>query len=135
MSDRQPDLEKRTEAFFSAITLGDWQAAADQIHPEAVAIQNIVGKETDARELLQSMRGMVESLDSLRYENVRRVVGNDAVVEQHDVCMTRKDGLEVRLDVCIILGFDPAGIIIRIDEYLDSAAAARLLVGGDSNRA
>ena len=126
MPSQGQDLEERTEAFFAAITRGEWEKATQQIHPSASALQNAVGQETNARELLQSMQAMVGSLESLNYENVRRIVGADAVVEQHDVCMVRKDGTEVRLDVCIILRFDPEGMIIRIDEYFDSAAAARL---------
>ena len=126
MPSQEHDLEERTEAFFAAITRGDWEEAKQQIHPSASALQNVVGKETNARELLQSMQSLVGSLDRLVYENVRRVVGADAVVEQHDVCMVRKDGAEVRLDVCIILRFDPEGMIIRIDEYFDSAGAAQL---------
>ena len=51
----------------------------------------------------------------------------DAVVEQHDVRMTRKDGTEIVFDVCIILRFDTDGRIRRIDEYLDSAEVGRLL--------
>ena len=98
-----------------------------RIHPDARAMQNIVGRETDARGLLRSMRGLVESLGDFGYENPRRVIGADAVVEQHDVRMTKKDGKEVRLDVCLILRFGADGLIVRLDEYLDSAAAADLV--------
>ena len=119
-------LEERTEAFFASIVQGDWDAAKEKIHPSASAVQNVAGEETNARQLLDSMRLLVESLDGLAYENVRRVVGPDAVAEQHDVCTRRKDGTEVRLDVCIILRFDGDGRIVRIDEYFDSAAASRL---------
>jgi len=127
MEDVTMDLEKRAEDFFAAISRGDWEEATQRIHPTARAIQNIGGEEVNARELLKSMQSLVASLSHLSYEKQRRVIGHDAVVEQHDVCMTRKDGVEVRLDVCIILRFDSAGAITRIDEYLDSAGAARLL--------
>ena len=130
MSTHQPNLDKYADGFFSAITRGDWKDATERIHPSAPAIQNVVGKETNARGLLKSMQSLVESLDRLTYENQRRVVGTDAVVEQHDVCMIRKDGGEMRLDVCIILRFDSEGMIIRIDEYFDSAGAAGLQAPG-----
>lgn len=120
------DLEKLTDEFFDAISRRDWDAVEERIHPDARAIQNIVGKETEARGLLRSMRSLVESLGALAYENPRRVVGADAVVEQHDVRMTRKDGKDVLIDVCIILRFGEDGRIVRLDEYLDSAAAAGL---------
>ena len=121
-----PDLEKRTAEFFAAITRRDWVDATERIHPEARAMQNFVGQEVNARELFQSMRALVDSLSAFAYENPRRIVGRDAVVEQHDVRMTRRDGAEVVLDVCIILRFDTEGRIVRIDEYLDSAGVAPL---------
>ena len=121
------NLETLTDQFFAAIVRGDWDDALERIHPEARAVQNISGEEVDARSMLQSMRGLVESLESLAYENVRRIVAANAVVEQHDVRMTRKDGRDVILDVCILLRFTEDGRIQRIDEYLDSAQAAPLL--------
>ncbi len=126
MQGNPPDLEKRTAEFFAAITRRDWDDAIERIHPEARAIQNFVGQEVNARELFQSMRALVDSLSAFAYENPRRITGRDAVVEQHDVKMTRHDGVEVVLDVCIILRFDAEGRIVRLDEYLDSAGVAPL---------
>jgi len=120
------DLEKLTDAFFDAITRGDLDDAVQRIHPDARAMQNVVGREINARDLLLSLRGLLDSVDGFAYENPRRVVGADAVVEQHDVRLTRKDGSDVVLDVCIILRFGEDGRIVRLDEYLDSAAAAAL---------
>jgi len=116
------DLQRLTEEFFADISARNWQNALSRIHPEARAVQNISGHEVNAGDLLISMRGLVESLADFRYENPRRVVGQDAVVEQHDVRMTRRDGIEVVLDICIVLRFDADGLITRIDEYLDSGA-------------
>ena len=116
------DLQRLTEEFFADISARNWQNALSRIHPEARAVQNISGQEVNAGDLLISMRGLVESLADFRYENPRRVVGQDAVVEQHDVRMTRRDGIEVVLDICIVLRFDTDGLITRIDEYLDSGA-------------
>ena len=88
-------LEQSTEAFFSAIAQGSWPEAIDQIHPSARAVQYVSGQEVNARELLQSMQAMVESLEHFAYENPRRVVGRDAVVEEHVVCMTPKNGKQI----------------------------------------
>ncbi|MGH0028466.1 MAG: nuclear transport factor 2 family protein [Myxococcota bacterium] len=120
------DVERLTDEFFAAIERRDWDDVERRIHPEARAMQNVVGQDVDARGLLRSMRGLVASLGDIAYENPRRVVGSDAVVEQHDVRMTRKDGKDVVIDVCILLRFDAEGRIVRLDEYFDSAAAAAL---------
>jgi hypothetical protein len=48
--------------------------------------------------------------------------GDDAVVEQHLVRLTRaSDGLELVSDVCVVIRFDDAGLITRVDEYADPA--------------
>lgn len=120
------DPEKLTDEFFAAILRRDWADAESRIHPDARAMQNISGEEVGARDLLVSMRNLVESLASFAYENPRRIVSPDAVVEQHDVRMTRADGASVVLDVCILLRFGPDGKILRIDEYLDSAQVGPL---------
>ncbi len=123
-----PDaLERLTQDFFAAITRRDWSDALERVHPDGRAMQNISGEEVDARTLLTSMRGLVESLKSFSYENPRRILGEHAVVEQHDVRMTREDGREIVLDICILLHFDEDGKITRIDEYLDSAQIAAFL--------
>lgn len=114
------DLEKWTDEFFDAISRGDLDEAQRRIHPEARAMQNVAGKEVGGRELLAGLRPLLDMLSGFAYENPRRVVGDDAVVEQHDVRLTREDGREVVLDVCIILRFDAEGRILRIDEYLDA---------------
>ena len=120
-------LEKLTQDFFAAITRREWADALERVHPDGRARQNISGEEVDARTLLTSMRGLVESLKSFAYENPRRIISDHAVVEQHDVRMTRKDGVEIVIDICILLRFDEDGKIIRIDEYLDSAQVSALL--------
>lgn len=123
-----PDaLEKLTQDFFAAINRRDWADALERVHPDGRARQNISGEDVDARTLLNSMRGLVESLKSFGYENPRRILGEQAVVEQHDVRMTREDGREIVLDICILLHFDGDGKITRIDEYLDSAQVAAFL--------
>jgi ketosteroid isomerase-like protein len=126
MAETRPNLETLTDDFFAAIVRHDWDDVEARIHPDARAYQNIGGGETDARSTFKKMRRLVESVASIAYENSRRVVAADAVVEQHDVRMTRTDGVDVVPDVCIILRFDDDGRIVRLDEYLDSAAAAGL---------
>ena len=118
----QTDTEIQTRPVEDTIivtgTRGQSRTAIESLAPVDVitadAIDTVVSDE------------LVDSLAAFAYENPRRIVGRDAVVEQHDVRMTRRDGAEVVLDVCIILRFDTEGRIVRIDEYLDSAGVAPL---------
>ena len=49
------------------------------------------------------------------------------VVEQHVRRLTRADGVSAACDVCVVVRFDPSGLISRLDEYVDTAAFASLL--------
>jgi ketosteroid isomerase-like protein len=64
---------------------------------------------------------------SSSYSDIRRVVGDRAVAEQHLVTLTRPDGKQVDIDVCVIVRFDGDGLIVGLDEYADSAQLAPLM--------
>lgn len=60
------------------------------------------------------------------YSDIRRVLGDHAVAEQHLVTMARPDGVSVDIDVCVVVLFDDAGLVTRLDEYADPALTAPL---------
>lgn len=120
------DLEARINQFFQLATAQDWEGFEQMFAPDARAKQSI-GEESDIPTLMLTLKGISDAGITTGYENVRRVVGDSAVVEQHDVRLTRPDGVEVVVDICVVAQFDEAGLIARIDEYFDSAAIAPLL--------
>lgn len=63
----------------------------------------------------------------ISYSNIRRVLSDRAVAEQHDVTLARPDGVQVVLDVCVIVRFDEEGFVVSLDEYADTAQLAPLM--------
>lgn len=119
------DLAALTDRLFRAAEAGEWETFASCFAPGAVLAQN-VGKEQPLADALPSLRALTDDGTALRYENVRRFVGRDAVTELHDAVFTKPDGREVCIDICVVIQFDDAGLIVRSDEYLDSRAARAL---------
>ena len=85
-----------------------------------------LGREQTLAEALPMLTSFTADGTTLRYENPRRLFGDDHAVEMHDAVFTRPDGREVRIDLCVVVRFDADGCIVRSDEYLDTGAAAAL---------
>jgi ketosteroid isomerase-like protein len=121
------DLGERCAQFFQYSAAHAWEALARLCAPDAVFAQN--GRETDLDGLLTMVRALTSSGIEYSYGNVRRTIAeaDRRVVEQHHVTMRRGDGVEANADVCVVLAFDAHGTIVRVDEYVDSAAFAPLL--------
>lgn len=77
--------------------------------------------------LVASVGGLAEQGITIRYSEVDRVVGEDAVAEQHVVTLTRPDGDSASSHACLVVGFDADGLVARIDEYVDTAAFMSLV--------
>jgi ketosteroid isomerase-like protein len=115
------DLVALVEEVFKRASAQDGDGFAAMFAKSARVKQNF-GEEMDLATTLGWLHALWDAGISSTYENVRRVVGADAVVEQHDVRLTRRsDGLELVSDVCVVIRFDDAGLITRIDEYADPA--------------
>lgn len=120
-----PDLGEITEQVFRSAEDGDWDRFASFFAPDARMRQN-VGREQSITESMVTLPAMTADGTTLRYENARRLVGELCVTEMHDAVFTKPDGRVVSLDICVVIQFDDDGLIVRTDEYLDSAAAVAL---------
>lgn len=120
-----PDLGALTEQVFRSAEAGDWERFASFFGPEARIRQN-VGREQSVAESLVTLPRLTADGTTLRYDNARRLVGESSVTEMHDAVFTKPDGRVISLDICVVIQFDDAGLITRVDEYLDSRAAAAL---------
>jgi hypothetical protein len=115
------DLVARVEEVFKRASAQDGDGWAAMYASNARIKQNF-GEEMDIATALGWLRALWDAGISYSYENVRRVLGDNAVVEQHNVRLTRaSDGLELVSDVCVVIRFDDAGLITRVDEYADPA--------------
>lgn len=112
-------LEDIAARLFDAFVAHDLDAVGAMLAADAAVVQN--GTEmgwAEARPMIEGLRGV---LGDHRYTRVRRVAGDRAVVEEHHVVATTPDGRDVDLPACVVIRVDDAGLITRLDEYVDTA--------------
>ena len=114
------ELEQVAERLFAAFVAHDFDLVESMMTPDATMSQNGVGGTfASARPMLE---GITSVLGNHRYEDVRRVVGEHAVVEEHRVVSTTPSGRAVDLAACVVVRVNDAGLITSLDEYIDLSA-------------
>ena len=124
------EIDDILDDLFGSAERGEWDRFAARLADDATLYQN-VGREMTRAEALVNLPSLTADGTQLRYENVRRVYGDASATEMHDAVFTKPNGREVRIDICVVLQFNDDGLIVRSDEYLDSAAAAALFAPSD----
>ncbi len=113
------------ERLFNAIEAGDVDAVRALYAPDAVIWHNFDRVEQSVEDNLRVLKWMASTFKVRSYDDVRRTVYDGGFVQQHLLRLTKADGTVVELPACIVATCT-ADHITRIDEYLDSAQAARL---------
>lgn len=110
---------------FGAIENGDVERVRSIYAPGAVIWHNFDGVEQNVDDNLRVLGWMTSTFKVRSYDDVRRKEWDDGFVQQHLLRLTKQDGTVVELPACIVATVAD-GKITRIDEYLDSAQAAKL---------
>lgn len=113
------------DRLFKAIEAGDVEAVRELYAPDAVIWHNFDGVEQNVDDNLRVLGWMSSTFKVRSYDDVRRSSTDDGFVQQHVLRLTKADGSVVDLPACIVVTCTDDHIT-RIDEYLDSAQAARL---------
>jgi ketosteroid isomerase-like protein len=113
------------DEIFGAIEKGDVERVRATYAPAAVIWHNFDEVEQSVDDNLRVLGWMAATFSARRYEVVFRKEWGDGFVQQHVLHLTKKDGTTIALPACIVAKVAD-GRITRIDEYLDSAQAARL---------
>lgn len=112
------------ERFSTAVDHRDLLALDALLDEQAVVWHNIDQKAHGKSATLDGIRAFNAAVHASRYRNIRRSAMPDGVVQQHDLEVTFAAGRPARsIAVCIVFRMKE-GRIVRLDEYLDSAAFA-----------
>ena len=114
--------------FFDAIENGDLETVRASYAPHVKVWHNTDETVTSRDENVETLKGFVERIPSRRYENRRVQVFEGGFVQQHDLRGVRADGVELVLPACIVCEVEN-GLIVRLDEYVDSARVAQFRGG------
>jgi hypothetical protein len=112
------DLSTLMDELFRRAAAADVDGVAAMCAPGIRFKQNS-GDDGDLAALLELIGGIAAAGVTVSYTDVRRVVGDRSVAEQHLATLQRADGVEAKADVCVIVRFDAEGRVERVDEYFD----------------
>lgn len=113
------------DRFFAAVCAGDTATLTELYAPDARIWHNDDGLEQTVEENLRILRWLGSTLDDMRYEEIRRHPIADGFAQQHVLRATLPGYGPVQVPASLFVTIAD-GRITRIDEYLDSAAAAPL---------
>jgi uncharacterized protein len=119
--------ERLVERFFAAVEAGDLDTVRALYAPDARIWHNDDLREQPVADNLKLLRALHRVVSEPRYEILRRVAVPGGVYQQHVLRGRLPDGAEVAVHAAMYLAIS-GGLITRIEEYLDSAALAPLVL-------
>ena len=115
------DLRGRIEA-------GDVRGVDALYHDDAIVWRNIDNRELVKKQMLKVIEYLATQVTELRYEDVRVQATEAGYVQQHTLRCVTSSGTPVEARACLVVTVRN-GKVLRLDEYLDSAAMAPLMGG------
>ncbi|MCA9510851.1 MAG: nuclear transport factor 2 family protein [Myxococcota bacterium] len=119
------DAASVARRLIDCVTRGDLDGVDALYHDDIRCWRNLDGRELVKKQALKIVR-FLGTLQGLRYDDVRIAPTPGGFVQQHTLCCTGPKGEDVRVPACLVARVD-GGRIVRIDEYVDSAAMAPLM--------
>lgn len=122
----KPDLNQIADDLFEAFVAHDYDRVSTMLAPDATLRQNDMPPSSfsESRKILEMLPGI---MGDHTYEDVQRVVGDNAIVEEHRVRSTTPKGVELNMAACVVIKVDDEGLITKINEYLDPKPVMDLL--------
>ena len=111
--------------FVGAIQAGDVEAVRACYRPDAKIWHNNDGLEQTLEDNLRVLRWFGRALPDRHYRVLRVEALPDGFVQQHVLEATLPDGAAWAMDACVVVRMKD-GLIVRLDEYIDSAKADAL---------
>ena len=119
------EIEAFAAHFVDAVQRGDARAMRDCFAPGGVIWHNTDGIEQSIDDNVKVLEWFIRTLPDRKYTVLRREVIPDGFVQQHILSATLPTGEPWKMDACVVVKMQN-GKITRLDEYIDSAAGAKL---------
>jgi len=125
----EAEILQLAERFLGAVESGDSATVRACYAPDAVIWHNNDNVEQSVDKNMRTLDWFARKLPNRRYRVLRREALKDGFLQQHVLEATLPDGTAWALAACIVVEVRD-GRIVRLDEYLDSAATAPLAALG-----
>lgn len=119
------EIEAFAEKFVAAVQAGDSATMRECYAPGAPIWHNTDGIEQTIDDNVKVLEWFVRTLPDRKYTVLRREALSDGFMQQHILSATLPDGTPWKMDACVVVRMKD-GKITRLDEYIDSAAGAKL---------
>ena len=119
------EIEAFAEKFVAAVQAGDAATMRDCYAPGGVIWHNTDGIEQTIDDNVKVLEWFIRTLPDRTYTVLRRETIPDGFVQQHILSATLPNGDPWKMDACVVVKMKD-GKITRLDEYIDSAAGAKL---------
>ena len=113
------------ERFVSAIQTGDVEAVRACYAPDAKLWHNTDDIEQTVDQNMAVLNWFIKTLPDRYYRVLYRAALKDGFVQQHILEATLPDGTKWKMYACVVVRIEN-GVIVRLDEYLDSAQGKAL---------
>jgi len=117
------------EKFIGAIQSGDVATVRACYAPDAKLWHNSDRIEQTVDQNMAVLDWFIKTLPDRNYRVIRREALSDGFLQQHVLEATLPDGTAWSMDACCVIKIEN-GLIIRLDEYLDSGQAKALRAFG-----
>lgn len=118
-------LNQLADRLFDSFVSHDLETVVEMMTPDAVVVQN--GNSMVVAEAMVMIESLTGVIGDHRYDDVRRVLGDNVIVEEHRVRSTTPGGHDVDLVACVVIRLDDDGKITSMDEYVDTAPLVAIL--------
>ena len=118
------EIEEFAAHFVDAVQRGDAETMRACYAPDGIIWHNTNGEQS-LDDNVKTLNWFVETLPDRKYTVQRREVIPNGFVQQHILSATLPNGEPWQMDACVVVSLEN-GKIKRLDEYLDSAAGAKL---------
>ena len=108
------------------IETGDVQGVDALYDDRAIVWRNVDNRELVKKQMLKVIEFLATQVTELRYEDVRVQATDTGYVQQHTLRCIAANGQAVEARACLVVTVE-GGKVLRLDEYLDSAAMAPLM--------
>ncbi len=112
--------------YIGAVQAGDMDAVLACYAPDAKLWHNTDGIEQTVEENMKLLAWMIRMIPERNYRIVRREALADGFVQQHVLEANLPNGEAWTMEACAVVRVKD-GVIVRLDEYIDSAQFKTLL--------
>jgi ketosteroid isomerase-like protein len=115
------------DRLFAAVSSGDVATVESIYAPDAGIWHNTDNATQAVVDNLRTIAWVGRTIRGMSYDEVRRApIDRDRVLQQHVLRGTAPNGAALEIPACMVVAFNDAGRIARLEEYIDSGAFAAL---------